>query len=106
MYQICEEIKPESKEMREVFAQVMDELAGSDSRVVYLDADIINSIKMTSFSKKYPQITIDCGIQEANMIGVAAGISETGLIPFAHTFAPFATRRVMDQVVVAGAYAD
>ena len=52
MYQICEEIKPESKEMREVFAQVMDELAGSDSRVVYLDADIINSIKMTSFSKK------------------------------------------------------
>lgn len=106
MYRICEEIKPEEKEMREVFAQVMDELTRSDSRVVYLDADIINSIKMTAFSKKYPQRTINCGIQEANMIGVAAGISETGLIPFAHTFAPFATRRVMDQIFVSVAYAN
>lgn len=105
MYQICKAIHTEDKEMRQVFAEVMDDLAAHDERVVYLDADIINSIKMTAFQKKYPEKTINCGIQEANMIGVASGMSETGLIPYAHTFAPFATRRVMDQVFVSVAYA-
>ena len=105
MFQICKEIKSEELEMRQVFAKVMDELASKDDRVVYLDADIMNSIKMVEFSKKYPDRTINCGIQEANMIGVAAGLSATGLIPFAHTFAPFASRRVMDQVFVSCAYA-
>ena len=55
----------------------MDDLASEDERVVYLDADIINSIKMVEFSKKYPERTVNCGIQEANMIGVAAGMSAT-----------------------------
>ncbi len=105
MFEICKEIKNEELEMRQVFAKVMDELASKDNRVVYLDADIMNSIKMVEFSKKYPDRTINCGIQEANMIGVAAGLSSTGLIPFAHTFAPFASRRVMDQVFVSCAYA-
>ncbi len=105
MFEICKEIKNEELEMRQVFAKVMDELASKDDRVVYLDADIMNSIKMVEFSKKYPDRTINCGIQEANMIGVAAGLSATGLIPFAHTFAPFASRRVMDQVFVSCAYA-
>lgn len=105
MFEICKEIKSEELEMRQVFAKVMDELASKDNRVVYLDADIMNSIKMVEFSKKYPDRTINCGIQEANMIGVAAGLSATGLIPFAHTFAPFASRRVMDQVFVSCAYA-
>lgn len=105
MYSICKEIKNEEKEMREVFASVMDQLASQDKRVIYLDADIMNSIKMVGFSKKHPEQTINCGIQEANMIGVAAGISATGLIPFTHTFAPFATRRAMDQVFVSCAYA-
>lgn len=105
MFEFCKEIKNEELEMRQVFAKVMDELASKDDRVVYLDADIMNSIKMVEFSKKYPDRTINCGIQEANMIGVAAGLSASGLIPFAHTFAPFASRRVMDQVFVSCAYA-
>lgn len=105
MFKICSEIRNEDLEMRQVFAKVMDELASQDERVVYLDADIINSIKMVDFAKKYPDRTINCGIQEANMIGVAAGMSATGLIPFTHTFAPFASRRVMDQVFISCAYA-
>lgn len=105
MYKVCSDIQTEQDEMRFAFGQVMDELATKDNRVIYLDADIINSIKMVDFAKKYPDRTINCGVQEANMIGVAAGISDTGLIPYAHTFAPFATRRVMDQVFVSCAYA-
>ena len=105
MFKICKDIKNEELEMRQVFATVMDDLASEDERVVYLDADIINSIKMVEFSKKFPERTVNCGIQEANMIGVAAGMSATGLIPFTHTFAPFTTRRVMDQVFISCAYA-
>ena len=105
MFKICKDIKNEELEMRQVFATVMDGLASEDERVVYLDADIINSIKMVEFSKKFPERTVNCGIQEANMIGVAAGMSATGLIPFTHTFAPFTTRRVMDQVFISCAYA-
>ena len=95
---------PEEQEMRMVFTKTMIDLAEQDERVVYLDADIINSIKMNEFQKRFPERTIDCGIQEANMVGVAAGISETGMIPFVHSFAPFVTRRVLDQLYLSVAY--
>lgn len=102
---LAKEIKTEDKEMRAVFAEVMDELAAKDERVIYFDADLMNSIGMTGFSKKYPDRTFNCGIQEANMIGTAAGTSAVGMIPFVHTFGCFATRRVHDQVFVSAAYA-
>jgi transketolase len=57
------------------------------------------------FQAKFPERTVDCGVQEANMIGVAAGLSAVGKIPFAHTFAPFITRRACDQIFVSAAYA-
>lgn len=105
MYQTEKVLAEEAKEMRAVFAEVMEELVQQDSRVVYLDADIINSIGMTGFWKAHPDRTVNCGIQEANMVGTAAGMSATGLVPFVHTFGPFATRRVMDQVFISAAYA-
>ncbi|MCI8857142.1 MAG: transketolase family protein [Clostridiaceae bacterium] len=105
MYQTEKTLTEEAKEMRTVFAEVMEELVQQDDRVVYLDADIINSIGMTDFWKAHPERTVNCGIQEANMIGTAAGMSATGLVPFVHTFGPFATRRVMDQVFISAAYA-
>jgi transketolase len=74
--------------------------------VVSLDADLMKSMGMIPFLKKYPDRTFNCGVQEANMIGVAAGMSATGKIPFAHTFGPFATRRCYDQVFISAAYAD
>ncbi|MCC8167126.1 MAG: transketolase family protein, partial [Planctomycetes bacterium] len=96
MFKVEATVAPEKAEMRKTFAATMDSLAEEDRRVVYLDCDLMNSIGMTPFSQKRPEQTINCGIQEANMIGVAAGMSATGLIPFAHTFGTFASRRVMD----------
>lgn len=104
-YALVDAIKPEAVEMRATFARVMDELAAQDPRVIYLDCDVINSIGMTPYSVKYADRALDCGIQEANMIGVAAGMSATGLIPFTHTFGSFAARRVIDQVYISAAYA-
>lgn len=105
MYKVCEKIETEAVEMRSVFAQVMEEMQARDSRLIYMDADLMNSIGMAKYWKEHPDKTINCGIQEANMIGVAAGMSATGLIPFVHTFGTFASRRVMDQVFVSAAYA-
>lgn len=105
MYQVEEKIVPEAQEMRAVFAKVMDDMAQKDSRVIYMDCDLMNSIGMAKYWKENPDRAINCGIQEANMIGAAAGMSATGLIPFTHTFGTFATRRVMDQVFVSAAYA-
>ena len=60
---------------------------------------------MEGFEKKFPERMINCGIQEANMMGVAAGLSAVGKIPFAHTFGIFATRRSFDQVFLSCGYA-
>lgn len=105
MYKVVKEIRPEEVEMRKTFSDTMDELAAKDNAVVYFDCDVINSIGMTDFGKKYPDRCIDCGIQEANMIGAASGASALGLKPFTHTFGPFAARRVIDQVYISAAYA-
>ncbi|MCD8352011.1 MAG: transketolase family protein [Planctomycetaceae bacterium] len=105
MFNVEDKIAPERVEMRTTFATTMDALATEDKRVVYLDCDLMNSIGMVGFSKKFPEQTVNCGIQEANMVGVAAGMSATGLVPYAHTFGTFASRRVMDQVFVSAAYA-
>lgn len=105
MYQVEEKITQEAREMRAVFAEVIADMAEKDSRVIYLDCDLMNSIGMAGYWKEHPDRAVNCGIQEANMIGTAAGMSATGLIPFTHTFGTFATRRVMDQIFVSAAYA-
>ncbi|MCB6992136.1 transketolase family protein [bacterium 210820-DFI.6.37] len=104
-FKILKTIEDEKREMRNVFAAVMDEIAEEDDRVMYLDADLMNSLAMVPFAEKYRDRAINCGIQEANMIGTAAGLSAVGMIPYAHTFAAFASRRAMDQVFISGAYA-
>lgn len=105
MYKVVSEIKPEKAEMRAAFAAVMDELAAADPAVCYFDCDVINSTGMVNFCEKYPDRGVDCGIQEANMICVAAGASAVGMKPFTQTFGPFAARRVIDQVYISAAYA-
>lgn len=96
----------ESVEMRKVYAQTMMELAEADPRVVALDADLMNPIGMTPFKKKYPERMVDCGIMEANMMGVAAGMSARGCIPFTHTFACFQSRKCIDQLFLSAGFAD
>lgn len=95
----------EEQEMRKVYCQTLIDLAAQDNRIVVLDADLMSSMGMVPFAKVYPERTFDVGIQEANMIGVAAGLSATGKIPFAHSFAPFASRRSFDQIFLSCAYA-
>jgi transketolase len=95
----------DTKMMRDVYCATLMEMAKSDERVVALDADLMNSMGMTKFFKQYPERTFNCGVQEANMIGVAAGLSATGKVPFAHTFGPFASRRCYDQTFLSAGYA-
>ena len=96
----------ETKAMRDVYADTLMELAAQDGRIVILDADLMNSIGTVPFARAYPERSFNCGIQEANMIGTAAGMSAVGLIPFTHTFGCFASRRVADQVFMSCAYAE
>ncbi len=105
-YKVSLEIdKNEEKAMRDVYCETMLGMAEADDRIVYLDADLMNSIGMRPFAAKYPERTVNCGIQEANMVGVAAGLSVAGKVPFLHTFGVFASRRVADQVFISAAFA-
>lgn len=91
--------------MRDMYCKTLMDLASKNENIVALDADLMNSMGMMPFQKAYPERTFDVGIQEANMVGVAAGMSAVGIIPFAHSFAPFATRRCFDQIFISCAYA-
>lgn len=71
---------------------------GSDERIVVLDADLSKSTKTDTFKKQYPERFINCGIAEANMMCVAAGLAASGKIAFASTFAMFAAGRAFEQV--------
>ena len=102
---MVKEIKKDDKMMRDVYCATLMDLAKKDKRVVSLDADLMKSMGMMPFLEKYPERTFNCGVMEANMIGVAAGLSATGKIPFAHTFGPFASRRCYDQTFISAAYA-
>lgn len=95
----------ESTMMRDVFCSALMELAEKDDRIVALDADLIGASGMKPFQERFPSRMIQCGIQEANMVGVAAGLAAVGKRPYAHSFAPFVTRRVMDQLFISSAYA-
>lgn len=71
---------------------------GNDERVVVLDADLSKSTKTDTFKKVYPERFINCGIAEANMMCVAAGLASTGKVAFASTFAMFAAGRAFEQI--------
>ena len=94
-----------SVELRKVYCDTLLSMAAEDERVVVLDADLMNASGTKPFRAAYPERTFDCGVQEANMIGVAAGLSARGFIPFAHSFGTFASRRVADQAFMSCAYA-
>ncbi|MBO5110460.1 MAG: transketolase family protein [Clostridia bacterium] len=83
---------------REAYGNALAELGAMYPDVVVLDADLAAATKTGVFKKKFPERFFDCGIAEANMMGVAAGLATTGKIPFASTFAMFASGRAFDQV--------
>ena len=83
---------------RESYGNALKELAEEFPDLVVLDADLAAATKTGIFRKAYPDRHIDCGIAEANMMGVAAGLSLTGKIPFVSSFAMFAAGRAFEQV--------
>ena len=105
MYQIKTVLEKESREMRAVYCETLQQLARENDQICVLDADLVGSSGVKPFFQEFPDRAIDCGIQENNMIGVAAGLSAAGMIPFAHSFGPFATRRCVDQIFISCAYA-
>ena len=96
--------KKDEIEMRKVYSSKLGELMGKHNEIVALEADLMNAITTDKVQKEYPERVINCGIMEANMIGIAAGMSIAGKYPFAHTFTAFASRRCFDQLFMSGAY--
>ena len=91
--------------MRDACCQTLMDLAEKNKDIVVLDSDLVNSSGLKPFFKFFPDRAIECGIAEANMIGIAAGLSAVGKVPFAHSFGCFASRRVCDQIMISCSYA-
>lgn len=83
---------------RESYGDALVELGKEHDNLVVLDADLAAATKTGKFKKEFPERHIDCGIAESNMIGIAAGLSTCGKVPFASSFAMFAAGRAFDQV--------
>lgn len=94
------------KDTRSGFGEGLLRLGRTNPKVLALCADLKGSLKMDSFIEEFPDRYIECGIAEANMMGVAAGLATAGYIPFAGTFAAFATGRVYDQIRQVIAYSE
>jgi len=91
---------PEVKKIatRESYGNALAELGKEHDDVVVLDADLAGATKTSIFQKAFPDRHYDCGIAESNMMGIAAGLATTGMVPFASTFAMFAAGRAFEQV--------
>lgn len=95
-----------SSSFRDAYANTLMELTDADEKVAVLEADLMGSSGSGKVFAKHPNQCVNFGISEANMISAAGGMSKAGLIPFAHSFAPFITRRVLDQFYMSIAYSD
>ncbi|MBC3541800.1 transketolase family protein [Rufibacter sediminis] len=96
----------ESKDTRSGFGAGLVEAGRKNENVVALCADLVGSLKMGDFIKEFPERFVQVGIAEANMMGIAAGMTIGGKIPFTGTFANFSTGRVYDQIRQSIAYSD
>lgn len=95
-----------NKDTRSGFGAGLTELGKTNENVVALCADLIGSLKMDDFKKNHPDRFFQIGIAEANMIGIAAGMTIGGKIPFTGTFANFSTGRIYDQIRQSVAYSE
>ncbi len=104
---MLKDIQPiNEKETREGFGEGIHELGKSNESVVVLTADLGGSLKLKPFIKDFPERFFQCGIAEANMMGIAAGLTIGGKIPYTTTFANFSTGRVYDQIRQSIAYSN
>ncbi|MFN8250642.1 MAG: transketolase C-terminal domain-containing protein [Ferruginibacter sp.] len=93
-----------NKDTRSGFGDGILEAARKNPNIVALTADLLGSMKLNAFVKEFPERFVQCGIAEANMIGIAAGLTIGGKIPYTTTFANFSTGRVYDQIRQSVAY--
>ncbi|MCI6273358.1 MAG: alpha-ketoacid dehydrogenase subunit beta [Coriobacteriaceae bacterium] len=105
MFTVSDDWGARGKPYRDAFVDTLLDMIEADDRVMVLDADLGGASNTLKIRDARPDHFVECGISEANMMGLAAGMSSEGLIPFAHTFGPFATRRAFDQIYMSGAYA-
>ncbi len=90
---------------KDVLGKTIINMLETDPDTIYLDADLMSCIGTAGYAKTHPDRAIQCGVAEANMVGVACGLAAAGFKPIAHTFGTFASRRVFDQVFLSGGYA-
>lgn len=98
MFNVVTPLEKDGIEMRKVYAGMIRQQIEAEKPVIALEADLMSSMAMDGVHRDYPQHVINCGIMEANVIGVSAGLSLTGRVPFVHTFTAFASRRCFDQL--------
>ena len=107
-FQTVENVIIESTGLSETYFHTMMRLMGENADVMELEADLgvcILGGGYREMEETYPKQLFNCGIQEANMVGVACGLSAVGKIPFCHTFSPFLSRRANDQIFISACYA-
>ena len=80
-------------ELRKMYAAELSRLMKQNDKIVILDADLAGAVGTKPLYQEFPDRCIDCGIAEANMACIAAGLSAQGFVPFIHSFAPFVARR-------------
>ena len=90
---------------KDVLGETITGMLDADPDVIYLDADLMSCIGTAKYAEKHPDRAIQCGIAEANMMGIASGLASAGFKPIAHTFGTFASRRCFDQVFLSAGYA-
>lgn len=101
---LADTIKLDEREMRTAYCDALISEAERDNRIIAVDADVQYSMGTKRFYERFPERGINCGIMEAHAVGLCAGMSATGLVPFFHAFGTFATRRAFDQVFLSCAY--
>ena len=105
MVKLRNEWKIAPVEMRSAYCSALIAQAEKDPRIVSLNCDLSSSCGTTAFGSAFPERSYNLGIQEQNACAMAGGLAASGLVPFFHTFAVFATRRVYDQAFLSCAYA-
>lgn len=105
MFRLVENRNEKGKDQRMAIVETLQQLMQEDDRIVVLEADLGAASGFAKIRQSHPERFIQCGIAEANMTGVAAGLSLLGFKPFLHSFSPFVSRRNFDQLYVSGAYA-
>ena len=96
---------PDPRTFKDVFSVMIPKMLDEDENLIYLDADLMSCLGTAKYGKAHPDRAINCGIAEANMAGIAAGLAMAGFNPICHSFGTFASRRCYDQIFLSGGYA-